>query len=438
MSAVIVGVLVGANAPIGLALLVVLLYLPLVVYAPRMALLAFVPLVFLEGLSAFNTGGKAAGLLVVGAWIGAYATWREAARDLFSRQRRLVEALALLLVWTCLSLVWADDPGVAKGDLWHWFAVAVLFLIVATWVNDVRSLRLVMIAFVVGAVLTVIVGFATGMQLADASGQGTARLEGAAGDPNFLAAGLVAAIVLAGGLLMSARTGPQRLALVGAVGVMTIGLVASQSRGGLLAGVAILIAAFVFFKRWRGPVALFTIALLALGTIMFAATPGAWERVTSAENGGAGRQSLWTVALRASQDYPVTGVGLANFPLIAPEYTREPGALDRVQKIEQKTLVHSLYLQQLVDTGIVGLLLLLAVAFGSMRAAWLAAKRAERGGDPELQTLALAILVATIGMLAASAFISDAVDRELWILFGLGPAALGIAARRQSVPNAPA
>jgi hypothetical protein len=47
-----------------------------------------------------------------------------------------------------------------------------------------------------------------------------------------------------------------------------------------------------------------------------------------------------------------------------------------------------------------------------------------------MEALARAVVVATIGMLVAAFFLSDGVDRRLWILFALGPATLAIAERR--------
>jgi O-antigen ligase len=431
--AVAVGGALAFEVPLGLALLVGAFYAPIVMFAPMIGLALFVPLVFLEGLPAFNAGGKAAGVLIAVAWVGMLQTGRLHALDVVRAHRRLFEALALLLIWLFLTSLWAEEPSAVLGDMWHWVAVALVFAIFATTVQDRDGLRLILMAFVVGAVLSVVIGFAFGLVNTgseQATVESSARLEGAAGDPNFLAAGVVSAVVLAAGLLVTARQPLVKLGLVGAIAIMATGLVASQSRGGILAVLVVIVAAFVFFRRRRAHVAVMALMLIGVAAVFFSATPDAFERLTTATNGGSGRSGLWTVAGRAYADHPVVGVGLNNFSAVASDYTRQPGALQRVQRIaEQPTVVHNLYLQQLTETGVIGFLLLMVVIGAALVAAWRAGQLAERQGDGDLEVLARAVLVANLGMLAASFFISDAVDRRVRILLALGPAALAIARR---------
>jgi O-antigen ligase len=432
ITAALVGVGLAIEVPIGLAILTAALYGLLVLFAPRLSLALFIPLVFLEAMPAFNAGGKAAGLLVAAAWVGMLLTGELRAAEVFRRHRRLFEAVVVLLVWLCISVLFAQDPAIAIGDLWHWFAVALLFVIVATTATDRNTLRLVLTAFVVGAVLSVVVGTLTGMMNTSPEAvEDTARLEGATGDPNFLAAGVVSALVLAAGLLVTARGALARLALTVSLVVMAGGLVASQSRGGFVAVLVVLGAAMLVFKRRRAYVALMALILVGAAAVFFSATPHALDRITSATDGGSGREGLWTVAWRAFQDYPVTGVGLNNYPLVTADYTRQPGQLERVQKIvERPTVVHNLYLQVLVETGLIGFALFMFIVLAALRAAWRASRLAERRGDEELEALARAVFVAMIGMLAASFFISDQVDRRLWLVLALGPAVLTVVVRR--------
>ena len=441
-AAALVGVGLAVNVPLGLALLVGAFYAPIVVFAPMVGLALFLPLVFLEGLPAFNLGGKAAGVLIAVAWLGMLQTGRLGALDVLREHRRMFELLALLLVWLALTSLWAEEPGAVLGDMWHWVAVALVFAIFATMVRDESGLRLILMAFVVGGVISVIVGFAGGLVTTgseQASVEGSARLEGATGDPNFLAAGVVSALVLAAGLLVTARQPLVKLGLVGAIAVLATGLVASQSRGGIIAMLVVIAASFVFFRRRRAYAALMALVLIGASAAYFSATPDALDRLTRATDGGSGRTGLWTVAERAFVDHPVVGVGLNNFNAVAADYTRQPGVLERVQKIvEQPTVVHNLYLQQLTETGIIGFLLLMGVMWAALAAAWRAGRLAEEDGDGDLEVLARAILVANIGMLAASVFISDAVDRRVWILLALGPAAFAIARRGRNGSGQPA
>jgi hypothetical protein len=69
-AAAIVGALMTLSVPAGLAALIGFCYAPLVLVNLRLGLALWVPLTFLEGLAAFNAGGKAAGALVALGWLG--------------------------------------------------------------------------------------------------------------------------------------------------------------------------------------------------------------------------------------------------------------------------------------------------------------------------------------------------------------------------------
>jgi O-antigen ligase len=429
--AVVVGVLLAVRLPVGIALLLAMGYGLLLLFAPTWGLVAFVPLIFLEAVPALNLGGKAAGLLVTVTWIGAAISGRVEVGPMIRRHRRLFECLVALLVWLCLTGLWSTEASLALGGVWRWVSVALLFTIVATWVSDERILVWVCAAFVLGAVLAVVIGFSSG--LVESAGSTDPRLEGGSGDPNFLAAGLVPAIVLAGGILVAIKSPIGRLGCVIAALICAFGLAATQSRGGFLALAAVLVAALLVFRRRRVYVALACLALVALGAVYFSTTPTAWERISNvSSNDGSGRSDLWAVAWRASEAHPIGGVGLDNYPLIAKNYTRLPGSLKDVNKIaEIPHVVHNTYLEALTETGIIGLALFLTIALGSCYAAWSAGRRFEELDDPAMEALARAILVATIGIMAAAFFISSGVDKRMWILFGLGPATLAIAERRR-------
>ena len=88
---------------------------------------------------------------------------------------------------------------------------------------------------------------------------------------------------------------------------------------------------------------------------------------------------------------------------------REPHHVTLIS--EKPEIVHNAYLELLVETGIVGLVCFAFVALASMRASWVAAKRFDAIGANGLADLARAVLIATIGMLAAMFFISNAHNR---------------------------
>ena len=429
--AVVVGVSLAVKTTIGIALLLVAGYALILYFAPVWALVGFVPLIFLEALPALNSGGKAAGLLVAVFWVGALLTRRDELSQRIRRRRRLFEALVSLLLWLALTAVWAADPSRVISDLWHWVSVGLLFTIVATWLREPKVFIWFCGAFVLGAVLAVAVGAGAGAFSSGAAAAAESRLEGGVGDPNFLAAGLVPAIVLAGGLMVAARTPIARLACGVAILACTLGVAATQSHGGILALCAAGFASLFVFRRRRVFVVVACLGVVALAAAYFSVNPGAWNRISTIEDGGSGRSDLWSIAWQITEDHPVAGVGLKNYQVVAKDYTRKPGELTAVNKIaEQPHYVHNTYLEFLAETGVVGLSLFLCLALGSVYTAWQAGKRFEELEEPRLEAVARALVVAMIAMLVAATFISDGVDQRLWVLLGLGPAALGLAESR--------
>lgn len=436
LAAALVGAALAFETGFGVALLLGLVYLPVALANLQLALVLWFPLVFLEGLPAFNLAAKAGGLLIVAVWFVSFGERRQRIAEVLRRSAPLWATAVGLLLWYTLSVLWAQDRGMVFADLWHWYAVVLLMLIVATVVIDPRVFRWMIAAFVTGGVLTVAEGIVTGGLTTSATAVETAsegRLTGGQGDPNFLAAGLVPAIVLALALRSTVENWTARWLLVGAVVILSLGLVASESRGGGIAAIAMTVAALVVFKNRRAWVLASITIVVGVAAAWFAVSPTAWDRITGFDNGGSGRSDLWAVAWRATEDKPVYGIGLNNYPVVGADYVREPGELDRSELIvDRAQVVHNAYLQLLAETGVIGLALFLGVALGSLYAAWRAAMLFALHRDGVMETLARAVVVASVGLLVASFFISNGVDKRLWVLFGLGPALLAIASRRNA------
>jgi O-antigen ligase len=423
----LVGVALAAQPPVGLALLLAPVYVAVVFANLSLGLILWVPLSFLEHISALNLAGKASGLLVGAAWLASLQSLPEAALAALRRHRVLLATLAGTLAWLTFSLAWSEDPGLGFEGLWRWYVLALLFLVILTTATTARVVRLILAGFVAGAVVSVAIG------VFDRSLGVTAlndyRFAGAAGDPNFLAASLIPAAVLAAALLSDTRSRLLRGLLLGAIVVCVLALVATESRGGAVAAVVAIVAALVLFKRRRAAVAAVAAMAIGVAALIFVSSPGTWHRVTNFHNDN-GRGDLRTVAWRMGKDEPVTGVGLNNFELHSPDYVREPGALEHVDLIvDRPHVAHNTYLQLFAEDGVVGLALFLGVVGACLRAAKLAADRFDARGEPSLGNLARAVIVATIGILATDLTLSAATETPLWILLATGPALLTVASR---------
>jgi O-antigen ligase len=424
--ALLVGALVGRSPAMGGALAAAALFGTIALIDLPLAVAAWTTVLFVRLVPGISLGFTMATMLIAFAWLGAMGDRTTPLRTTLGRMRPQLLVIGALLLWLTATGVWSERPGVVWEDLVFWCLPALLMIVVSTAVDTPHRVRAVCAAFVVGALLSVLVGIIEGSLTGAADAIDTAvegRFASARNDPNDLAAGLVAAIALAAGAIGSTRNGLARALLMIAIPLLVLGLAATQSRGGMVSALVAIVAALVVAKGRRVHVTFAILAIAAIGAFALATTPGALERVTNLDNGGNGRTELWTMAWKMTGDYPVAGVGLNQFRDHSADYVREPGNLENAELIvESPHIVHNVYLQLLAEAGIVGLVLFLAVAIMSLVASIRALRLAREAGRRDLTSLAEGIVVAQVGMLAAAFFLSIGNDFRLWLLLGLGPA----------------
>jgi O-antigen ligase len=423
------------DTKVGVEMLLAVCVVPLAFFRLRVAICVWIVLLFFSRTSALEAVPNKLLLLIAIAWVAMLLGTRPTiTREAFAQNRAIVVAMLAFVVWTILSLAWAPDPGAGERAVKELVYAGLGLTLVLGAVLERRHVRWLMMAFVLGAALSVLWGAAkgglsvragSGGEVANADG----RFQGGAGDPNYLAALLVPAIMLAGGLAVW-RSATRRTLLALATAIIAVGLAATQSRGGLIgAAVCACVALFIWRGRRTLILALIAVALLALVSF-FVANPAAWTRIQQS-NQGSGRVDIWKVAWRVVDDHPFAGVGIAQFPQVSPHYTLQPGALRYVDLIVEKHIVvHNLYLQLWAETGIVGLLLFLSVIGASLSSLVRAVRSFDRQGDTEMSALTRAAALALIGMLTASFFLSNLEAGQLWVLLALGPVLSGIAQRR--------
>ena len=423
LAGLVIGLALAVNQFAGLSLLAAACYLPVVLLNLPAGIALWLPLAFLRELTFPIPVGLAAGVLLVIAWVASAHERRATTRAFVAAHRRLLGLMALMLVWVTLSAAWAADLGLYGADIWRWYTAALLFVIVGTTISEPRYVRMLAGAFVGGAVLSV--GFGLLHSGQDIHG----RLYGGSGDPNYSAAGYLAAIIVAAGLLRGVRRWELRWLLVAAMGILAAGTAATQSRGAFVSAGVATVAALILYKGRRGQVlALVAVALSAVA-LVFSLSPSGWKRITHVENDQP-RSELWLVAWRMSEDHPVAGVGLNNFEHRAGDYVRRPGTLRNVELIADRPLLaHNSFLEVLADTGFVGALMYIGFLVGCLAATLRAARRFDVRGETVLAELARAIAIAIVAMASASAFLSIPTDQRTWLLLALGPTLLGIASR---------
>lgn len=170
------------------------------------------------------------------------------------------------------------------------------------------------------------------------------------------------------------RSGPAWIRVLSGISTASLGalLLMSESRGGLVAGVAglaIAAVAMAWRRAGRGAAAAGLALLVLLGA--FAAfqlrSQVSPERMETAGM----RRNVWTSALRMAAERPLRGWGVGNFAAAYPPYRSEAEfryshkyVTDAFKELED---AHSSWVQVAVETGIPGVLALLLVVYVAAR-----------------------------------------------------------------------
>jgi O-antigen ligase len=430
--AVAMGVGAGYNPKYALAAAFGLAFVAVVMVDVTLGLCAFTFLSFLELLLVTEDKSfsflKVAGFLLMISWLAHISTRRDKSESFVSEHPQFTFILVLFLTWAVLSASWAENPGRSLDTASRYFQNMILFLIVYTAVRERKHATWVAWAWLAGATFATVPAMLNPPTYEDDL---TVRISGTIGDPNELAALLVAGTVFAGVLAVITKEAALRVAAGSAVVLFLAGIVYTVSRGGLVALFVALMAACLLAGRWRGR----TLVVAALGlmtmVIYFASFAGldARDRVTTLE-GGSGRADIWKVGWRMVEDEPIHGIGSGNFPVSSIHYLLQPGVLERDEFIiDTPKVAHNTYLQILAELGIVGLALFLTILGFAVSCALKAAHWFGRHGDTDMELVARGMVVALVGILAADFFISEQFGKQLWLLLGLGPALYGVARR---------
>jgi O-antigen ligase len=253
-------------------------------------------------------------------------------------------------------------------------------------------------------------------------------------DENFYAQMLVTMLpfVLA---LPALRRGAGRRVCMGLAACMVVGIVATFSRGGLLAlGVATVVGVLTATSRRQ---ALWL--AVALAALLAVAAPGAYRQriatafVTASRMDVSNRLRIqaWRCSFRVAREHPWRGVGLnCAGPLV---YACAPDVFDEddSRRISHSYGVHDAWLQVATDCGMPAALVWLAIIALTFGRAWRLHRDDTRG--EEVRALSRAVVASLAGHCFAGIFISSNWTGCLWTVVGLGVALEQLAAvpRRQ-------
>jgi O-antigen ligase len=312
------------------------------------------------------------------------------------------------------------SSGTAVSSTYRFLLDVLLFPIVFGAIRRREHAVWIIGAFVLGAVVSALIG------LLQSSG---ARLAGGIGDSDGEAALLVAAMTLDAGLIATLPRGSalRSIAIVGAL-IMGVGLIDTGSRGGLVALGVVLVAAVLLGGRWRGRAAGVVLLIAVLAPFyLFALAPSAAVQHLSSSS-STGRTDLWKVGLKMWEANPLGGVGSGNFAVAAVHYVQTAGPLSRADLIvDVPHAAHNTYLEIIDELGVPGLVAFLTIALASIASALRAARLYERAGDTRFELLSRSLALAVIALLTSDIFITNEYEHLLWLLLALPPALLAVA-----------
>jgi O-antigen ligase len=361
------------------------------------------------------TVAKPFGVILAVAWLAGLVVRRGEVRLLTRDVPALAWTVIALVALAATSSIWAQNVSQVLYDFSRLVQVALLLFIVYTAASTAAGFRTVVWAFLVGSVATAGYSIATGGYAA------TGRLSGIF-DPNYFAARLIPAILVACFIALTTRSGRVRAAAAAVLAMDVVAFALTQSRGGIIGLAVALLAGVALSGSARPRVVAAVLVAFALGTgYYFVAAPTHLRSSfsTSLSGASAGRSDEWRIALRMFSNHPLSGVGLGNYIVVEPTYATQTLNVTHVQYIATDRLIaHSTYLEVAAELGLGGVALFVAIL-------GIAAIRGGRGlvlgthalGD--LQFCARGLLAGAVGMFVAYIFLSAEYEKDLWLVLGL-------------------
>lgn len=335
--------------------------------------------------------------LVLGAVHGVVLglTWRRGRRDgagglaLFHRG---TWGIWLFVVYAAANVIWITPvPWLGWIDWAKWLQIAIVFAVASHGFRPPGPRRFVFVALALMAVSGVVLACyqrfvnPTWLMLGHVqAAQFLSRSSGPFGAPNSFA-GLLLLLVPATAALAARRSASavERVGWGWVTAVLGLGLVLTFSRGAWLAIAAAVIAAPLLVRtagwgRRLRLVARASVAVLAVGSAVYVASPQARERFDrlAQDQGERSRPVLWRAAWKLFHANPVFGTGAGSFET-GFELYRPAEFVDRPE------WAHNDYLNTLSDYGLTGMGLLGVAVALALRSRWSAAGSGKSRGTPD-------------------------------------------------------
>jgi O-antigen ligase len=427
--AAVMGVGIGLAAALGQPLIAALIVI-LPVVGLLMLRLEWIPTLLMITVfgEALNTGSvtlsRAVGPLAVFAMILGLAQHER------MRLARVGLPLAVIAyaTWALASVAWTVNPdnGLSLGGTSYSIAqlglsIAIMLPMIMFVRTEHDLLRLMKATWA----LATITGLISIAQFLAGSG----RAVGVSGDANFFAALQVIALPLGALLAIETRDPRRRFVVLVGVAIAVGSIVTTLSRGGILALVTIVVLlsfqpARGFFRtraRKRAFLLVISIGAGVLLAVSYSALSARTASLFSGGDTGSGRTNLWKAAVNGWHEHEVRGLGFGAFIGQSNQLLLQTPGVDfsAYDLRSSGQYVHNAYLESLVELGVVGATLFVAMLVAMALSLRTTAKRAMTGGRPFVSAFSRAMLLSWAGFAFTSIFLSTETDRTLWVMIGL-------------------
>lgn len=250
------------------------------------------------------------------------------------------------------------------------------------------------------------------------------RIGGPTGDPNQFSQILVFLVPIGFSLTITEKNGWLRFIAIWATVVCTLSIIFSYSRGGLL---ALVVAMLVVLLHHR-PRVVEVLLVLTIIIVILSNVPGQYtERMKTMVDLVAGRldpreedsirvrTSAYIVGFKMFMDHPWLGVGMHNFPVMYPSYSREVG----IDPSGKEWAPHSLYLEALSELGFLGFSIFLIILANVFRRTWMAWKTFKMLGSSTYAGLIAGVGAGLVGYFTAAIFLQNSYSRYFWSIVGI-------------------
>lgn len=322
-------------------------------------------------------------------------------------------------VWLTVCVFSASNKGMAI-EYWTGVLVKVFIMVFAIswWLTRFSHFSLVRMGIMISGISVALVALSNkmnGIGLVEGTRVTISReYRSQLGDPNDLSLVLMFPVSFLAAELFDKGANKYRR-LFAAVGLLLAisGVIATQSRGGLLGIAAIL--SFFLYQKVKNPLIVGLCAAVAMLAMMVFAGIGDRQSGGAAEDGvdasAMGRIYAWQAAINMALSNPLTGVGVDNFYVNYYFYSPHWDGKNHA--------VHSTWFQVLGETGFVGIgifVLLIASIYRSLSRVYCI--NALNPND-QVAVNANALKAGLIGFMVAGTFLTQAFTWPLYIILAL-------------------